>query len=221
MSASEKRVLWLFGLVILGWASGSLVWYSWFDKTLGVGDTVVALIGAIGLFLIPARGISGEKLMDWKTAEKLPWGILLLFGGGLALAKGFEVSGLAKELGNLMVGLQNLPMPVILFVIFALIVLLSEVASNIATASMMMPVLSSLAAAIGVEPFGLLMTATLAASVGFMLPIATAPNTIVFSSGHLTTRDMMRAGFWLDLAAILLLIGFVFWVMPLVWGISL
>jgi solute carrier family 13 (sodium-dependent dicarboxylate transporter), member 2/3/5 len=221
ISTSEKRVLWLFGLVIFGWVSGSLVWYKWFDKPLGVGDTVVALVGAIGLFLIPAKGISGEKLMDWKTAEKLPWGILLLFGGGLALAKGFDVSGLAKWLGNLMIGLQSLPMAVILLLIFALIVLLSEVASNIATASMMMPVLNSLALALGIAPFGLLMTATLAASVGFMLPIATAPNTIVFSSGHLTTRDMMRAGFWLDLAAILLLIVFIFSVMPLVWGIHL
>lgn len=221
ISMPEKRVLALFSLVIFGWVSGSLIWYGWFPKNLGIGDTLVALTGAILLFLIPADRVSGEKLMDWKTAERIPWGILLLFGGGLAIAKGFDMSGLARWMGDKMTGLGGLPLWLVLFVVLAVTVLLSEVASNIATASMMMPVLASLATAIGVHPFGLLMAATLAASVGFMLPIATAPNTIVFSSGHLTTRDMMKAGFWLDLAAIILLIGFVFWVMPLAWGISL
>ena len=102
ISVPEKRVLVLFSFVIFGWVSGSFVWYDWFPKTLGVGDTLVALTGAILLFLIPADRFSGEKLMDWKTAERIPWGILLLFGGGLAIAKGFETSGLARWMGDRM-----------------------------------------------------------------------------------------------------------------------
>ncbi len=220
LTVAEKRTLAVFALVVAGWVSGSFFWYRFFPKEMGIGDSVVALVGAILVFLVPKKGLEGEKLMDWPTAAKIPWEILLLFGGGLALAKGFEASGLARFLGDQLTGLGSWPLFFVLFGVLALTVLLSEVASNIATASMMMPVLAALAGAIGAHPFGLLMAATLAASVGFMLPIATAPNSIVFSSGHLKTRDMIRAGFWLDLVAIFLLIGFVFWVMPLVWGIS-
>jgi solute carrier family 13 (sodium-dependent dicarboxylate transporter), member 2/3/5 len=221
ISAPEKRVLLLFGLVIFGWVGGSFFWYGWFEKVLGIGDAFVAISGAILLFLIPADGFRGEKLMDWPTAEKIPWGVLLLFGGGLAMATGFEASGLAKSLAEGLKSLTNWPIFWLILVVLLVIVLLSEVASNIATASMMMPVLAALAGILGIEPVGILMIATLASSVGFMLPIATAPNTIVFSSGYLRTKDMIRAGFWLDLAAIFLLLAFVFWVMPTVWGVSL
>lgn len=131
----------------------------------------------------------------------------MLFGGGLALAKGFDQSGLAGWLGSLLEGLKSLPQALILLAVLVLVVVLSEIASNIATAAMMMPVLAALATAIGVDQNGLLMTATLAASVGFGLPVATAPNTIVFGSGFLTVRDMARAGFLLDAIAILILLG--------------
>ena len=167
---------------------------------------------------------SGEPrtpLLDWDTASKIPWGIILLFGGGLALAKGFDQSGLADWMGEQMKGFSVLSHVMILFFVLAVVVLLSEVASNIATASMMMPVLAALATSIGAHPFGLLMSATIAASFGFGLPIATAPNTIVFSSGFLSTRDMAKAGFLLDLLAILLLLGFLYGLLPLVWGIRI
>jgi sodium-dependent dicarboxylate transporter 2/3/5 len=211
----EQRLMWLFGAVIMSWVTGSLLWYG---KVPNCNDTVVAVAGAILLFLIPADG-NREPLLDWHTALKIPWGIILLFGGGLALAKGFDQSGLAAWLGEQMKGLSTLPHAAILLTVLVVVVVLSEVASNIATASMMMPVLSALAVSIDAHPFGLLLSATLAASFGFGLPVATAPNTIVYSSGFLSTRDMARAGFLLDAVAILLLLAFLYGLLPWVWGI--
>jgi solute carrier family 13 (sodium-dependent dicarboxylate transporter), member 2/3/5 len=218
LSAPERRLLWVFGAVIGAWVSGSLLWYAWLPNC---NDTMVALTGAILLFLVPAGNGESTTLLDWPTANKIPWGVLLLFGGGLALAKGFDQSGLAAWMGGQMQALSALPQALILLVVLAVVVLLSEVASNIATASMMMPVLAALAVSIGTHPFGLLLSATMAASFGFGLPIATAPNTIVFSSGHLTTRDMARAGFLLDALAVLLLLAFIYGLLPWAWGIQI
>ncbi len=235
----EKRLLWVFGAVILAWISGSLLWYKplnlWIHLHMAglplpekmdklpayCSDTVVAILGAILFFVMPA-GSSKEKttLLDWPTASRIPWAILLLFGGGLALAKGFDLSGLAVWFGEQLKGLGYLPHALILLVVLSAVVLLSEVASNIATASMMMPVLAALAGSIGSHPFGLLLSATIAASFGFGLPIATAPNSIVFATGHMSTRDMARAGFLLDALAVLLLLAFVYVLLPLVWGIK-
>lgn len=216
----EKLLMAVFGLVVFGWVSGSLVWYDWLKWQSG-GDTVLMLVGVLLLFLLPSDGRKGPALLTWEVAERIPWGVIVFFGGGLAMAKGFDESGLAIWLGGQMQGLQSLPVWVILLAVLALVVVLSEVASNIATASMMMPVLASLAVALGVHPFGLLMSATIAASVGFGLPIATAPNAIVFGAGFLNTRDMARAGFLLDAIAVVLLLLFVYAVMPLAWGISI
>jgi sodium-dependent dicarboxylate transporter 2/3/5 len=213
----ERRLMWLFGAVILAWVTGSLLWY---HRVPNCNDTVVAVTGAIFLFLIPADD-PDTPLLDWDTALKIPWGIILLFGGGLALAKGFDESGLAAWLGEQMKGLNMLHHALILLVVLTVVVLLSEVASNIATASMMMPVLAALAVSIGAHPFGLLLSATLAASFGFGLPVATAPNTIVYSSGLITTRDMAKAGFLLDALAVLLLLVFLYGLLPLVWGIRI
>jgi sodium-dependent dicarboxylate transporter 2/3/5 len=238
ISLPERRILWVFGAVIVAWVSGSLLWYGPLNQWIHVhmaglplpenlekvpsycSDTVLAIIGAVLFFTIPA-GSAGQKttLLDWPTAAKIPWGIIILFGGGLALAKGFDLSGLAVWFGEQMKGLGFLPHALILLVVLSAVVLLSEVASNIATASMMMPVLAALAGSIGSHPFGLLLSATLAASFGFGLPIATAPNSIVFASGHMSTRDMARAGFVLDGLAVLLLLAFVYVLLPIVWGI--
>ncbi len=218
LSPPEKRLMLIFGMVIFGWISGSLVWYRWWPNC---NDTILIIAGAVILFLVPARGAQGETLMDWPTAERIPWGIIVLFGGGLALAKGFDQSGLAGWLGSLLEGLNTLPHILIVLAVLALVVLLSEIASNIATAAMMMPVLAALATAIGMHPFGLLMSATLAASVGFGLPVATAPNTIVFGSGFLTVRDMAKAGFLLDVVAILIILAAAYFLMPVVWGITI
>jgi sodium-dependent dicarboxylate transporter 2/3/5 len=216
LTPPEGRLIFIFGAVILAWISGSLLWYRWWPNC---NDTVVAVAGAILLFLTPSGTAKGEALLDWPHAMRIPWGIILFFGGGLALARGFDQSGLAMWMGEAMKGLAAFPPAVVLFVVLSVVVLLSEVASNIATASMMMPVLAALAVSIGAHPFTLLLSCTLAASFGFGLPIATAPNTIVFSSGHLHARDMARAGFLLDLLAVLLLIAFVYAVLPVVFQI--
>ncbi len=218
LSAPERRLMWLFGTVIVAWLSGSLLWYPWIPNC---NDTVVATAGALLLFLLPAGNAHpNTPLLDWPNALKIQWGVLLFFGGGLALARGFDVSGLALWMGTQMESLRTLPPILILLTVLTVVTLLSEIASNVATASMMMPVLAALAAAVGADPFGMLLSAALAASFGFGLPVATAPNTIVFGSGYLHTRDMARAGFLLDAIAILLLVGFLYLFLPLVWGIN-
>jgi len=218
ISTAEWRLLAVFGAVVISWVTGSLIWYKWLPNC---NDTIVAVSGAILLFLLP----SGEKsapgpLLDWETAVKIPWGIVLLFGGGLALAKGFDASGLAVWMGEQLKGLSALPHVLILFSVLVVVVLLSEVASNIATASMMMPILAALALSIDAHPFGLCLSATMAASFGFGLPVATAPNSIIYASGQLTTRDMAKAGFVLDFLAVLLLLAFIYVLLPLVWGFN-
>lgn len=219
LSPPERRLVWVFGTVIAAWISGSLFWYA---RVPNCNDTVVAILGALTLFFLPSSNARRDlPLLDWDNAQKIQWGVLLFFGGGLALAKGFDQSGLAKWMGAQMESLDTLPMVLILLVVLSMVTLLSELASNIATASMMMPVLAVLAKAVGADPFGLLLSAAVAASFGFGLPVATAPNTIVFSSGHLHTRDMARAGFLLDAIAILLLLAFIYFFLPLVWGIQM
>jgi sodium-dependent dicarboxylate transporter 2/3/5 len=221
MSQPERRLVWIFGSVIFAWITGSLIWYKWWPNC---NDNVVAVAGAILLFLTPSgagANTNNPRLLDWPTAIRIPWGVLLFFGGGLALAKGFDLSGLDDWMGEQLKGLKDLPHWLILFCILAVVVALSEIASNIATASMMMPVLAVLADSIGTHPFGLLLSATMAASFGFGLPVATAPNSIVYGSGYLSTRDMARAGFLLDLIAIILLLVFIYGLLPLVWGIHL
>lgn len=223
----EWRLMAIFGAVVLSWITGSLLWYKWVPNC---NDTVVAIAGAILLFITPSghqtmnnqqpATNNDQALLDWDTALKIPWGIVLLFGGGLALAKGFDASGLANWMGEQLKGLNNLPHVVILGTVLVVVVVLSEVASNIATASMMMPVLAALALSIGAHPFGLCLSATMAASFGFGLPVATAPNSIVYGSGFLSTRDMARAGFLLDMLSILLLLAFMYVLLPLVWGIN-
>jgi sodium-dependent dicarboxylate transporter 2/3/5 len=215
VSVPEKRLMLVFGAVILAWVTGSLFWYKHIPNS---NDTVVAVCGALALFLWPA-GMQNTTLLDWSTAVRIPWGVILFFGGGLALAKGFDQSGLATWMGSKLEALQALPQVLVLAGVLVVVVVLSEIASNIATASMMMPVLAALAVSVGIEPMGMLISAAMAASFGFGLPVATAPNTIAFGSGYLRTRDMARAGFLLDLVAILLLLAFVYTLLPAVWGI--
>ncbi len=219
ISVAERRLMVLFGVVILSWLTGSLLWYRWVPNS---NDVIVALGGALLLFIVPAgSGRRQEALLDWPTASRVPWGVLLFFGGGLALARGFEISGLAGWLGAQMRGLSNWHPVLIALVVFTVVSFISEIASNIATASIMMPVLAALARAIGLDPFGMLLGAAVAASFGFALPVATAPNTIVFSSGYLNIRDMARAGLWLDFIAVFLLLAFAYFALPLVWGLRL
>jgi solute carrier family 13 (sodium-dependent dicarboxylate transporter), member 2/3/5 len=206
MTLAEKRVLFVFLAVVLAWLTGSWAWYCYLP---GCSDTVVIAAGAVLLFVLPSGRADGTPLLDWATANQIPWNVLVFFGGGLALAKGFDQSGLATWLGQQLTLLGHWPAALVVLLVLVFVVLLSEIASNIATATMMMPVLASIATAMQLDPFGLLMVATVAASAGFALPVANAANSVVYATGMLDTRDMIRAGTWLDCAAIGLL--WIFW----------
>ncbi len=169
-----------------------------------VGDATIAMAAALILFLWPVRGADGERtqVLDWPTAREIPWGILVLFGGGLSLAAAFESSGLTEWLGGKLAILSGLPDVLVIAAVAALFVLLTEVTSNTATATLGLPVVAGLGPVIGVDPLPLMITAAMSASMAFMLPVATPPNAIVFGSGYIPAGAMSRAGLWLNFAAI-------------------
>jgi sodium-dependent dicarboxylate transporter 2/3/5 len=161
---------------------------------------------AVLLFVIPAKNQEKSHfLMDWHTAERIPWGIILLFGGGFALASGFKTSGLSEFIGQNLTGLQNLPPILILLVIITTITFLTELTSNTATVETFLPILAAMAVAIKINPLFLMIPATIAGSFAFMLPVATPPNAIVFGSKKLKIADMMQTGFWLNIIGIIIL----------------
>ena len=225
MSLSEKRMLWIFATTAILWITrgdlvlGSFVipgWAGLIERALGLEylsgylhDATVAVAMAILTFLIPGdpdeRG-RPRKLMDWETAVQLPWGILLLFGGGFALALAFKESGLSAHLGGSFAGqLEGLPPILLVAGICFLLTFLTEVTSNTATTEVVLPVLAGTAGAMGINPLLLMIPATLSASCAFMLPIATPPNAIVFGSGELEMRQMVRAGILLNLIGVILI----------------
>lgn len=218
MSYEEKWVLAVFTATAFCWITRSFILNKFIP---GIDDTVIAISGAVILFLIPAKSKAGEKLLNWESAVKLPWGIILLFGGGLSLAAGFKNSGLAEWIGNQMTLLEGMALILILGVVIGAVNFLTEITSNVATASMILPILSGMALAIDVHPFGLMIAACVAASCAFMLPVATPPNAVVFGSGYLYMEDMVRAGFRMNLISILILTLLVYFLLPLLWGIDL
>src|SRR5699024_7800443 len=170
----------------------------------GLSDGVIAIIFAVLLFIIPSVSKAGDHLLDWETAVKLPWGILLLFGGGLAIASGFVESGLSDWIGEQLSSLQGVSLIIVIAVVATLVIFLTEITSNTATASMMFPSMASLAVALGFHPYALMVAAAVAASCAFMLPVATPPNAVVFGSGYLRIPDMAKAGFALNIIGIFL-----------------
>ncbi|MFD1029962.1 SLC13 family permease [Metaplanococcus flavidus] len=219
-SYEEKAVFTVFVLVALAWISRSFVLDA-FAPDLEVTDAMVGLIAALILFIIPSKNKKGDNLLDWATAVKLPWGILLLFGGGLAIAAGFTNSGLSDWIGSQLTGLQGVSVLLVVLAVAALVLFLTEITSNTATASMMFPIMASLAVALGVHPYALLVTAAVAASCAFMLPVATPPNAVVFGSGYLRIADMAKAGLALNIFGIFFVALAVYYFLPLVWGIDL
>ena len=219
MSWEEKLVAIIFGLVALAWIGRPLI--DWLIGKDLVNDTGIALFGAVVLFCIPAKNQENTTLLDWSTAVKLPWEVLILFGGGFALANAFKVTGLSAWLGSGLAGMGGWHLILILLVVVAALNFLTEVTSNVATISMMLPVLASMAQSFDVHPFLLMTGASCAASCAFMLPIATAPNALVFGAGYLNIKDMVKAGIWLNIVSIILLTGYLYLFMGLVWGIDL
>ncbi len=218
MSKEEKVVLFVFGIVAFSWMTRSFILNLFLPP---LDDTIIALTGAVILFMLPAGPNNNGRLLDWKSAEKLPWGILLLFGGGLAIAAGFQETGLAKWIGTQFVLLENVPFWIFLIIIIAAVNFLTEITSNTATASMILPILAAVALAMGVHPYGLMASATFAASCAFMLPVATPPNAIVFGSGYLTIPQMMRAGIWMNLISIVILFFAAYFLLPFLWDIDI
>ncbi|QDH80376.1 SLC13/DASS family transporter [Echinicola soli] len=217
ISKPEVRVLIVFLLVSFCWISRVFLLE---DLLPFLNDTIIALAGVIALFMIPAAR-EQKQLLDWKTAERIPWGILLLFGGGLSLAAGFKDTGLAAWLGSHFEALQGIHFLFFVLIIVASVNFLTEITSNVATASMLLPILGAVALALGVHPYGLMVAATMAASCAFMLPVATPPNAVVFGSGYLTIPAMAKAGLWMNILSIFFITLFVYYIMPLLWGIDL
>lgn len=216
-STEEKLVLTVFALAAFSWITRTFFLAKFIP---GISDGVIAITFAILLFIIPSKNKKGDFLLDWDTAVKLPWGILLLFGGGLAIASGFTESGLSEWIGTQLTGLQGVNLLVVITLVTALVIFLTEITSNTATASMMFPIMASLAVALGFHPYALMVAAAVAASCAFMLPVATPPNAVVFGSGYLRIPDMAKAGFALNILGIVLVTVAIYILLPIAWGID-
>lgn len=208
----EGLVLVVFITVACAWILRGLVSVSWLK---GVSDATIAMAGAIILFMIPVDWRKGRFLLDWQSAVKLPWEIIILFGGGFTLASGFADSGLTVWIINQLGDLQDVPVWLLIALVTLLVIFLTEVTSNTATATIILPVMGALAGAMSVSPTLFMIPAAIAASYAFMLPVATPPNAIVFSGGYLTVPQMARAGLWLNLLAVVLISLFVEFSSPL------
>jgi sodium-dependent dicarboxylate transporter 2/3/5 len=219
-SRDEKWVFRVFGVIVLLWMTRPLL----SDWVPGLSDTGIALFGAIVLFLIPSAtpGDTWESrfLLTWRDAERLPWGILVLFGGGLSLAAAIADTGLASWLGTLISGISDWPVLLIIASVTLLVIFLTELTSNTATTAAFLPVMASVALGIGQNPFLLTIPATLAASAAFMLPVATPPNAIVYGSGMVSIPQMARTGIWMNLLFTVLMSGMVYFLVQLVFGVE-
>ncbi len=220
LEGPELRVLVIFVLIASLWVlRGVLAPFLGNVGLGGLNDTTIAIFGGVLLFLVPAK--LGDKgfLLTWADTRDIPWGILILFGGGLALAGGIESSGLADWIGDTLHILEAAPMLLVLGAITMLVIFLTEVTSNTSTASIFVPIVAILAAIIGVHPYVLMITVVTAASCAFMLPIATPPNAVVFASEYVTMKQMMKAGIWLNLTFVLVITIISYFWLPLVWGL--
>jgi sodium-dependent dicarboxylate transporter 2/3/5 len=179
-------------------------WSNLFENPKYINDGTVAITIGVLLFLIPSRKEKGAFIMDWKTAEDIPWEIILLFGGGFALASGFKESGLSQWFGEQLVWLKDIHPFIIILCITLLITFLTELTSNVATVETFLPVLAGLAMSIEMNPLLFMLPATIAASLAFMLPAATPPNAIIFGTKRLKVIDMSKTGFMLNLFGVII-----------------
>ena len=225
----EKIIFVLFGLLILLWIFRSEIviqslvipgWEKLFAHPGYINDGTVAILFALLLFIIPSKNQKGEKLMNWETANKIPWGIVLLFGGGFALAQGFVDSGLSVWFGELLKGLAGVNPIILTFAVVTMLALLTELTSNVATTEMILPILAGLAVAIKVNPMLLMIPATLAASMAFMLPVATPPNAIIFGTNRVRIIDMVKAGILLDAVSVFIITLVMYFWGTIVFGID-
>ena len=206
----EVLTLLVFGITALMWVTRQQPFGGW-STLLGIpqaNDAQVAILGSIAMFLVPNG--KGSKLLDWETAKNIPWGILLLFAGGICIAKAFGVSGLSAELGGLLASLNALPVLLLIGAICLAVTFLTEVTSNTATTTLLMPILLAAAIASEMDPKIFMIPATISASFAFMLPVATPPNAIIFGSQKLAVKDMVREGLVLNLIGVVVVTALCF-----------
>jgi len=215
LSYEEKRVGIVFMIAALGWIFRGLL------ETIlvGIDDTIIAISAAILLFLIPTKK-GNRKLLTWDEAVKIPWGIIILFGGGMALAKGFVETGLANWIASQINIFQGVSIIVLVLIITTLVNFLTEVTSNLATTAMLLPILAPVALSFDVHPYILMIAVTLSASCAFMLPVATPPNAIVFGANYLKVSDMATKGFLMNVISILIIALVVYFYMPYVFQLE-
>ena len=215
MSTGEKLVLAMFVLAAVSWISLPLI----FEEP-PISDEGIAMAVGLLLFLIPGGANRGVRLLDWDTAEKLPWGVLLLFGGGLALSAQFSESGLTEWIGKTTSGLGVLPTILVVAIFAAIILFLTELTSNTATAATFVPVVGGVAMGLDLDPLLLTIPVALAATCAFMLPVATPPNAVAFGSGYVTMAQMVKGGLWLNVIGIVLITATVYLLAVPVFGIA-
>ena len=203
--SEEVRTLMIFAITVVAWVTRNAPFGGWaelFQIDLA-GDSTVALTAVVLMFIIPNG--QGGRILDWKTALEIPWGMLLLFAGGIALAKGMSQSGLSDMLGDWLSGKDNIPLLALMVLICIVIVYLTEITSNTATATLLMPILAVAAVGVGVKPEVLMIPAAMVASCAYMLPVATAPNAIVYGTGKIEIQQMVKEGASLSLMMAILI----------------
>jgi solute carrier family 13 (sodium-dependent dicarboxylate transporter), member 2/3/5 len=212
MTSMEKIVLVVFLGTATLWMTRSFI-----EKVIpAMDDTIIAMIAGTLLFILPAK--KNIRIIDWKDCVDIPWGIILLFGGGMALAEGFAETGLAQWIAQQLTQMQGLSLLLLILVLVASVNFLTEITSNLATTAMLLPVLAPMALAFDLHPYMLMVSVTISASCAFMLPVATPPNAVVFGSGYLRIPDMMRVGVWMNLISIVIVTLFTYYLLPLLWN---
>jgi sodium-dependent dicarboxylate transporter 2/3/5 len=211
-TTAEKRVLFLFTLTAVMWITRQAPfggWSEWFGLP-AANDASVALMAVIIMAVTPNG--EGGRLLRWEAASRIPWGVLILFGGGIAIASAFMQSGLAEHVASQLEVLARLPVWLMILLVCLAVTFMTEVTSNTATASLLMPLLAAASVAMEINPFLLMIPAALSASCAFMLPVATAPNAVVYGSGRVSIKDMARAGLVLNLfgAVVISVVSYLF-----------
>jgi sodium-dependent dicarboxylate transporter 2/3/5 len=208
-SLPERRLMPVVALALAAWIAQP--WLETLFPKGGLTDGTIAALVGLALFVLPDG--TGRRMLTWPEANRAPWDVVLMFGGGLAMAMGMTESGLANWMGEQLRPLAALPLPLVALILVAFVIVVTEFASNIATASGIMPVVAALVGSFGADPVLLALPAAFAATWGFVLPSGTGPNAIAWSTGHLTMGRLIRAGFLLDLAGVFLIVG-------VVWGVA-
>lgn len=215
ITKEEKYVLVVFSLTAFCWITRSFILQK---VNPNIDDTIIAMTAGISLFIIPSSH-SNKSIINWKEAVKMPWGIIMLFGGGMALAQAFQSTGLALWIGSQLTLIEGMSLILVILILIASVNFLTEMTSNLATTAMLLPILAPLALAMNLHPYMLMVSATLAASCAFMLPVATPPNAVVFGSGYLHIPDMIRTGIWMNILSIIIITIMTYFLLPNVWDI--